>query len=554
MKIKKTKKIKILLPVVLIITIFSGFRIFDDGDDFEITKSLDIFHSVVRDVRLFYVDETDISQLIKESIDDLLKKLDPYTVFYPESDMEDYRFMATGAYGGIGVLVEKRKNKLTIIEVYKNSPAADQELHEGDIIKSINGTKITKKNIKDVKLFLKGEPGSKIEIEIKRYGVDKIIVKNVVRKKIDFGNIQYKCMLSEDIAYINLGQFRMNAANDFKKAFLELKDSNNVKKLVIDLRGNPGGLLIEAVKIVNLFIEKGNKIVSTKGKVKKWNINYLATAEPIAPDIPIVVLVNNSSASASEIVAGAIQDLDRGIVLGRRTYGKGLVQTTRDLSYNTKIKITMAKYYIPSGRCIQAIDYSNRNKDGSIGKIPDSLVSEFKTLNGRNVYDGGGINPDIVVEYKDISPILINLFREHIIFDYATKYYHSRDSIKNIDDFIIDDNEYKKFIEFADNRKFKYTTESIEMVKKLYKTAENEKYDEKIIQNIKKLEIELKRNPIKDFDKFRDEIIPILEQEIIFRYYHKKGKIQKSMKTDKFIEDAKEILDNTNNYNKILSN
>ncbi len=552
---KKNKhRIAIIMLVAIISTSIFSFKYFDDGDDFEIAKSLDIFHTLVREVRMLYVDETDISKLINQSMEEMLKKLDPYTVYYPESLMEEFRFMSTGAYGGIGADIIEKDNKLIITDIHDNSPSLKAGIYPGDIIEEINNQTVTKENISEIKELLKGEPGSKVKISIKRYKVKKIISKEIIREKIKIKNIEYSGIVGNSLGYINLTNFRINAANDFKKAFNELKKKKKLKGLIIDLRGNPGGLLIESVKIVNFFVEKGSKIVRTKGKVEKWNKEFNAMYEPIDTEIPITVLVNSSSASASEIVAGALQDLDRAVVVGQRTFGKGLVQTTRDLSYKTKLKITTAKYYIPSGRCIQAIDYTHRNTDGSVGKVPDSLITEFKTSNGRKVFDGGGIAPDKEVKKKQMCSLNFNLLLKHVIFDFATRYFYENKSIAAPKDFEISDAMYSEFVNFSKEMNIEYETDSEYIVNKLEQSVENEKYDNKVLETIKLLEKQIEQSKTNDYQQFKEEIIPYLKDEICSRYYRKTGRILASFKNDKILKTAQLLLTDITEYNKILKN
>jgi len=403
-EIYKSTKIRI----ATIVLVLSGFVLVSfDNDDFEIVKNLDIYYTLFRELNLIYVDETDAGKLVKTSIDQMLKSLDPYTVYIPESKLEDYKFMTTGQYGGIGALIRNSGDFTLIAEPYEDSPAMKAGLKAGDIIIEVDKKSIKGKDSDEISEVLKGQPNTPVDLLIERPGEENKFTKTLIREEIKIKSVPYFDMLNEEIGYISLSQFTMNCSNDVKEALIDLKENRNAKSIILDLRSNPGGLLMEAVKIANLFVEKDQEIVSTKGKVKQWNKTYKSTMPAYDSEIPIIVLVNSGSASASEIVSGAIQDLDRGVIVGQRTFGKGLVQATRDLSYNSKLKVTTAKYYIPSGRCIQALDYSNRNDDGSVGKIADSIITQFSTKNGRKVYDGGGIMPDIITEPKTISNIII---------------------------------------------------------------------------------------------------------------------------------------------------
>jgi carboxyl-terminal processing protease len=450
---KKTIKILLYSTIILLSISFISFSVFDDGDDFEIAKSFDIFHNAVREIRLFYVDDADISKLINESTEEFLQKLDPYTVYYPESKMEDFTFMTTGTYGGIGALINQREEYLLVSQVYKGSAADNVSIKVGDKIIAIDNIDINKNNISEIRELLRGEPGSEVSVKIKRYGDTQIINKTIQREKIELGNISYSCFVGDSIAYIKLDQFKQNAGKDFKNALDILNDSIELKGLIIDLRNNPGGLLHEAVNIVSLFVEKGSTVVSTRGRGEEWNNLYKAKTTPSYPNLPLTVIMNSGSASASEIVAGALQDLDRAIIIGQRSFGKGLVQITRKMNYNTRIKLTTAKYYIPSGRCIQALDYTHRNPDGSVGNIPDSLISQFKTKNGRIVFDGGGIEPDIKLKFDSLHDFTKDLIRNYIVFDFATQFYYENKLEINPSEFQISDELYARFKLFVQEKK-----------------------------------------------------------------------------------------------------
>ncbi len=420
LKLRISRKIKVFAAITLLLGSSVMFYAFNDKD-FQISKNLDIFVSLFRELNLYYVDDINPEKLIETGINSMLASLDPYTTFIPESEMADFRFMTTGKYGGIGALIRKAGDYSMISEPYKGFPAFNAGLQAGDTIISIDSTSIKGKSISDVSELLKGTPNTQLNLVIKRIGVKEPISKTLTREEVTINNVPYYGMLDDSIGYVRLTSFTKDAANDVKKALLDLK-TKNAKSIILDLRGNPGGLLVEAVGVSNLFVPKGQEIVSTKGRVKQWDQTYVTTNPAVDPDIPLVVLVNHGSASASEIVSGSLQDLDRAVIVGQRTFGKGLVQTTRPLSYNTELKVTTAKYYIPSGRCIQALDYSHRNPDGSVGHIPDSLISAFKTKDGRTVYNGGGIKPDITINGETPGAITINLYAKNMLFDYATLY------------------------------------------------------------------------------------------------------------------------------------
>jgi carboxyl-terminal processing protease len=548
----RKKQIQIILFLIISFGIFTAFKAYDDENDFEIAKSFDLFHDVVREIRLYYVDDVDISKRIDEATKEFLHKLDPYTVFYPENEIEDYKLMTTGAYGGIGASIFDRKDLLLISDVKKGSPADSSGLKIGDEIISVNGINITRENIDEIRKNLKGQPGSKLWLEVKRRGAKDPISKTVGRKKITEEVIPYADILENNCGYIKFTSFRQNSADEFKKKLNELNRKQKLKGLILDLRENPGGLLNEAVEIVNFFVPPGSEIVSTKGRVKSWNHDYKAEKEPIFPHLPLVVLINNHSASASEIVSGALQDLDRALIVGRRSFGKGLVQITRKTEYNTRIKITTAKYYIPSGRCIQAIDYSHRNADGSVGKVPDSLISEFQTKNGRKVYDGGGIEPDVQTDKDTLSLFTRELIQKFIIFDFCTDFYFKHKTISS-DNFVINDKIYKDFIAFTEARNAEFTSDAGRLAEKLAETAEEERYEQTIILKIEELQKDLSINEKQALIRYKGEIIPILQKQIIRRYFYDEGVYKDDMKSDKSIKTAKNLIFNKEKYQKILS-
>ncbi|MDF1546487.1 MAG: S41 family peptidase [Bacteroidales bacterium] len=548
-KILKSSRSLLIAGTIAISSIF--FIGFDDSDDFELAKNMDIYHTLVRELRLFYVDDIEISKIFRSSIDDMLQTLDPYTVYYPESEIEDFRFMTTGQYGGIGALMRTEKDKIVIEEIYENYPADKAGFKVGDIITKVGDQVANSKNYDDVSILMKGIPDSQIDITVFRPTDDKEYTKTLTRERIQVENVPYFGMLKDNIGYIKLTGFTQTAYDEVKSALVQLK-VKNADKIILDLRNNPGGLLIEAVKIVSLFVNEGTSVVSTKGKVQQWNHNFTTNLQPVDIQIPLAVLVSRNSASASEIVSGALQDLDRAIIVGERTYGKGLVQTTRDLSYNAKLKVTTAKYYIPSGRCIQALDYTHRNSDGSVGFIPDSLISEFRTLSGRKVYDGGGVIPDIKVEESDISPIAQHLFNDLIIFDFATQYASKHDSIPPPEIFKLNDNEFNDFVDFALTRNVNYKTETEKELDKLIEIAKKEKYYKKVNGEIEALKKGLNHQVRDDIIYFKDDITDILEIEIVRRYYYRKGAIINSLAESNGVEQSIAVLKDQNKYNTLL--
>ena len=542
MKQNRKTKIGILAAVLLlaITLIFTGFS--RDEKLFQVDKNLDIYYTLMRELNLFYVDDINPTDLVKTSIDKMLESLDPYTNYIAESDIEDFRFMTTGEYAGIGALIGKHGENIIISEPYEGFPAQKSGLKAGDILLEVAGKSTKNMATEDVSNLLKGPANKPVKVKIERPGKKKVMEIDIVREKIQIDAVPYYGMLDNETGYIRLSNFTQNCGDEVKKAFVELKEKQGAKSLVLDLRSNPGGLLMEAVNIVNLFVPKGSDVVSTKGKVKQWDKDYKATAAPLDTVMPIAVLVNRGSASASEIVAGALQDLDRAVVIGTRTFGKGLVQTTRDLSYNTKLKVTTAKYYIPSGRCIQALDYTHRNEDGSVGSIPDSLITEFTTKKGRKVYDGGGIVPDIKIDLDRLSSLSMNLARDFMFFDFATKFANEHESIPAPEEFQLSEEVFENFKAFVKEKKFSYQSETEEVFKELLETAKEEKYYDVAKAEFEQLKLKIGHELDKDFESFKEEVKEMLTDEIITRYYYQKGAIKSAIKGDKGIEQAKKTL------------
>ena len=545
------KKFKlIILAISLAITSFVSVGFVDNY--FEIAKNLDIFTTLYKELNTFYVDETDPGDLMKKGIKAMLKSLDPYTTYIPESDIEDFRFMTTGQYGGIGAMITTRGDYVYISEPYEGFPAQKAGLMAGDKILEINGKSAKGKSTEEVSKVLKGQPNTAVTVLIERKNKTKPFEVSFDREQVSVASVPYSAFIEDGIAYIRLRSFTRNCANDLKNAIKELKKEQELKGLILDLRSNPGGLLNESVDIVNLFVDKGEEVVSTKGKIKSWEKSYVANKAPLDTEVPLVVLINSSSASASEIVSGAIQDLDRGVVIGQRSYGKGLVQQTRKLSYNSQLKLTVAKYYIPSGRCIQALDYSNRNDDGSVGKVPDSLMTSYETRNGREVKDGGGILPDIIIEPVQYSMIIPSLLRERYFFDYATDYRFSHDSIS--EDFIFSDSDFSDFSSYISDKEYTYKTETEKSLEKLKKKAEEEDYFDNLSTEYDILFAKMLENKNNDLQKSKEEIKEILTGEIMSRYFYQKGRIKAGLNFDIEVEKAIEILNENTEYNKILGN
>jgi len=546
---KKRFKLLILAFVLVFTSLMSvGFT----DNYFEIAKNLDIFTTLYKELNTFYVDETDPGKLMKEGIDKMLKSLDPYTSYIPESDIEDFRFMTTGQYGGIGAIITKREDYVYVSEPYEGFPAQKAGLMAGDKILEINGKTARDKTTEEVSKVLKGQPNTSVTLLIERKNLEKPFAVTFDREKVSVKSVPYSDYVEDGIGYVKLRSFTRNCSKDIKRAIDKLKSEGELKGLIIDLRSNPGGLLNESVDIVNLFVEKGEEIVSTKGKIKSWEKSYIANNKPLDTNVPLVVLINSSSASASEIVSGAIQDLDRGVVIGQRSYGKGLVQQTRKLSYNSQLKLTVAKYYIPSGRCIQALDYSNRNEDGSVGKVPDSLMTAFKTKNGREVFDGGGISPDIITEIGTVSNIVISLFRERLFFDYATDFRFEHDTIS--ENFIFSDDAYKHFEHYLSDKEYNYKTKTEQALEKVKQKAIDEGYFEDLSEEYENLLSQLEANKGDDLLTNKQDLKEILAGEISSRYFYQIGRIKSSLHFDSELKKAIEVLQNEDLYNDILGN
>ncbi len=538
--------------LIVSITLASVFSVGFVDSYFEVSKNLDIFATLFRELNIYYVDETDPGELMKTGIDAMLESLDPYTNYIPESNIEDYKLMTTGQYGGIGALIQKHGDNVVISEPYEGFGAFKAGLWAGDRLLQIDGKDVTDKSTSEIRDLLLGQPGTTLKITVKRPGTEEPIEKKVVREEVKIDDVPYYKMYSNDIGYIKLNGFTESAGAEVKAAFNKLKEKN-AKSLILDLRGNGGGLMKEAIDIVNYFVPKGSEVVSTKGKISDWDKVYKATAMPIDTEIPIVVLIDEMSASASEIVSGALQDHDRAVIIGNRSFGKGLVQQVRPLSYNSKLKVTVAKYYTPSGRCIQKLDYSHKDKNGKVKAVPDSLIREFKTLKTyRPVFDGMGIEPDIKVEKKEISDIATSLYLKNHLFDYATDFRLRNDEIPEITEFTISDEEYKRFIKFLEGKDYDYTTESEALLEKLEEAAKADKYFKSLESEYNALLDKFKHNKEEDLYTFKEEIKYILETEIAARYYYQKGKMEASLKTDPVMEKAIEVLSDKQKYDAVF--
>lgn len=548
----KRKKHIIYLGGFLILFFSVGFSTLGNKD-LELVKNLDIYYTLFRELNRYYVDETDPEELVTTSIEAMLSSLDPYTTFIPESGMDDFQFQTTGEYGGIGSLIRRSGSSVMIADPYDGFPAAKAGIRAGDLILKIDGVSTQDMVIESVSDKLKGKPGTELVLTIERYGKVKPLNYRLIREKISIKNVPYYGMIDQGIGYIRISNFTTGAGKEVERALNSLKEEHELKSLVLDLRANPGGLLIEAVRICNIFVDKGEMIVSTRGKMEQWDSEYSTTSEPLDTEIPLVVMVNRGSASASEIVAGALQDLDRAVVIGQRTFGKGLVQTSRPLIYNAQLKVTTAKYYIPSGRCIQALDYSHRNEDGSVGIIPDSLISEYSTKHGRLVYDGGGIEPDFEVQSERLSQITIQLFTQSMFFDFATRYRNTREEIDSPETFSLSDEDYGLFKAFIKEKNFEFQTASEKAFADLMQIAKREKYYALAEDEFSSLEEKLIHNNLKDLETFEKEIRQILQEEIVNRYYFQAGRILAQIQEDVQLEKAKEILNTPGTLKEVLA-
>jgi len=542
------------IVVIITIAITSIFTVgFTDSSYFEISKNLDIFATLYRELNIYYVDDANPGELMKTAIDAMLESLDPYTNYIPESKMEDYKMMTTGQYGGIGALIQTQKDKVVISEPYKGFGADKAGLRAGDKIIQIDGNDAVGKNSSEIREFLLGQPGTTIEMVIERPGTTELINKTVTRSEVKIKDVPYAGIVGDDIGYIRLTGFTESASSEVKAAINQLKEQG-AKSLILDLRGNGGGLLRESVNIVNFFVEQGTPVVSTKGKIKDWDKEYKALSAPLDTEIPLVILVNGGSASASEIVSGSLQDNDRAVILGSLSFGKGLVQNVRPLSYKSKLKITVAKYYTPSGRCIQKLDYSHKNKNGKADEVPDSLITEFKTVNSkRSVFDGKGISPDIKIKPNLLSDISASLLLKSLFFGYATEFRLKHDTITNAKDFSLSDNDYEDFIFYLADKDYEYTTESEDLLVELEKAAKDDKYFDDVKAEYVALKNKLNHNKKGDLYKFKAEIKFILENEIVTRYHYQKGQIESSLQHDIVLKKAIKTLKDKELYDSILA-
>lgn len=548
---------KILLPLILfclLISVTAQNKQNSEYRKFEITKNLSVFNTVLRELDANYVDTLKYGELVKTGIDNMLMKLDPYTIYMPEEMNDDLKMMTTGEYAGIGALIMQSNGKIIISEPYEGKPAQLNDLRAGDEILEVDGVSTKSKTSSDVSELLKGKNGTEITIKVARPGEKKPLIKKFLRQNIQFNPVSYTSIAGDKTGYLLLDDFTDKAAAEVKSVITDMVKKHQITSLIIDVRDNGGGLVDEAVKIVGYFVPKGTEVVVTKGKSSQMDKTYRTPTEPIFPDMKLAVIVNRSSASASEILAGALQDLDRAVIIGERTYGKGLVQSIRPVGYGGHVKVTTAKYYIPSGRCVQALDYSHRNEDGSVGRIPDSLVSTFKTKNGRLVRDGGGILPDSVTIDSRKLNISYYLLMQNLYFDYATRYAQKHEKIAPAATFRLSDAEFKDFTDFVINeKKFTYTTQTGKYFNQLLEVAGYEGLDEEAKAEFEALKAKLVPDVKKNMETNRKDIEDMLSTEILKRYYFQKGQIEYTLRDDREIKLAVDMLKNNNQYNKILS-
>jgi carboxyl-terminal processing protease len=524
------------------------------GDSyFEVSKNMEIFSAMFKELSVYYVDDIEPNKSTRAAIDAMLEELDPYTNFISEAEMEGFRFQTTGRYGGIGAVIRTKEGFIGIVQVHDGAPAAKANLKAGDFIIAVDGSSTAGKPTDEVSKMLKGTPGTEVQVKVKHAITNEEEVVTLIREEIKVNNVPYYGMAADGIGFIRLEQFTEKAGQNVEDALKDLKKDNNLRGVILDLRGNPGGLLHEAVNVCNVFIPKNKLVVDTKGRVSDWDQTRKTLNDPIDTEIPVVVLTDNGSASASEIVAGTIQDYDRGVIMGSRTFGKGLVQQTRDLPYNTKLKLTIAKYYVPSGRCIQALDYSHREEDGSVVAVPDSLRRPFKTANGRVVYDGAGIEPDFAVEDPKIPQVLIALSTKDLIFDFATRYHHDHPELAGAGRFDVTDDIYQSFVAFVDGKDYAYQTRSEKAIEKLEVEAKTESYHDALTADIADLKSRIADDKKNDLEKHKEIIKEALEAEIVSRYYLRSGRIEASFDDDKDVLEAITLLKTPELYRQLLS-
>lgn len=548
---------KRIVTTVSVLVISIGLMSFADNY-FEISKNLDIFSALFKEVNTYYVDEVEPSKLMRTCIDGMLKTLDPFTNYFSGSQIETARIQQGGKFGGIGVDFEIMSGYPVIISVEKNQPADKAGIQAGDIIKTIDGESTQGRKKDEVEKFLVGQPKTPVSLQVERkvsLSESKPFYFTVQREEIQETSVPFYGMITPEVGCIKLKIFNEGAGKDVKEAFDSLKKANpNMKGLVLDLRSNPGGLLNEAVNIVNIFTDKDKLVVTTKGRAAEWNSTFKTLNEPSDTKIPVVVITNSMSASASEIVSGTLQDYDRGVIIGQRTYGKGLVQVTKPLSYNTVLKVTTAKYYIPTGRCIQALLYSEKNADGSVKRVPDSLKVAFKTLNSaRTVYDGGGIDPDVPLEKPEHSKLAETLYTSNYFFDFASVYKLTHTSIADAAQFKLSEQDFTDFVNYVKSKSYSYKTETEEKLEELKEATTDEKYFDAVKSQFADINKKIEQDKAQDLIKNKAEILTILENEIAGRYYYAYGKTKKSYQNDAEVLKAVDLINHPKQYSEILA-
>lgn len=539
------------LTLVLVFLLFSSARLNDNL--FEISKGLKLFSNILSELNSEYVDDFDPELIIEAGINSMVESLDPYTTYYPEEELDGYRMQTTGKYGGIGAMIRTIDDYVIIAEPYENFPAQKTGLKAGDKILSIDGKSAKGMNTEQVSQLLKGNPGTKVKVDIERFGMGNPMTKTLTREEISIKSVPFSTKLPGDIGYIKLNSFTADCNKEVRAAINECTaDGQKLKGLILDLRGNPGGLLQEAIDVSGLFLEKGKRVVSTRGKVRDWDKYFSTRVTPVDVDLPLVVLLSRGSASASEIVGGVMQDHDRGVIIGEKSFGKGLVQSTRDLKYNAKVKLTTAKYYLPSGRCVQAVDYSGRYQDGA-ESISDTVRTAFSTTNKRVVYDSGGVDPDIEVKNNFISDILATLMSEQYVFNFASDYSNRHDNIGEVENFALADQDFEDFVSFVSDDKYDYISYTEKLVANIEANAEKDNFDQFLTEDVDRLQSLIQHDMETELRNNKDEVKQILTEEIVSRYYFRRGRLQASLKDDRAIAEAVAVLSNPVSYQKLLS-
>lgn len=539
---------------LLIASMSASFAQKSDNHNFEISKNLEIFNDIYKQLDLYYVDTLSADTVIGWAIDGMLRRVDPFTEYYPEDNMNELREMTTGKYAGVGAVIRyyKKEDRVMFVEPWEDSPATDVGIKSGDVILTIDGVDVKGKNVSDVSKMLRGDAGTSFELKVKRSGNPEPLVFKVTRRNIVMPPVPYYGMVGNQVGYIYFDRFTENCSRDVRRAIIDLK-KQGAQSLILDMRGNAGGLLVEAVELVNMFVPKGQKVVYTKGKLSSVNSEYTTTKEPLDEKIPLAVLVDGMTASSAEIVSGALQDLDRAVIIGMRTYGKGLVQVPREVPYHGSLKVTTSRYYIPSGRCIQAYDYRHLNADGSVGTVPDSLTKVFYTAGGREVRDGGGIKPDIVMQPDSLPALVYDVAASDVALEYVCNYVAAHPEIAPAGKFVLSDKDYEDFVNLVAKSDFTYKRRTEEVLKLLKKAAQFEGCYDEAKEEFEALEQKMSGNVTADLMRFKKDISEILENDIVSRYYFQKGAIKQQLRDDKFVEKALEVFSDGDYYHSILS-